>query len=172
MVPGTRELPATIDAALPWIAQTRALLRPSELQGLVDDLSPTVPNLAKFTSGQLTLVPKLDAFNRCQYGVVLPTGEQTIEDGNLSTGFQNYKEFWQGLVGPHRRVAELRRQRLVRRASSRAAAARRSPTGPVGRGGPLYANATAPPLGTRPGAHAQAALQAERRLPPQPGRRT
>jgi phospholipid/cholesterol/gamma-HCH transport system substrate-binding protein len=149
MVPGTKELPATIDAALPWIAQTRALLRPSELQGLVDDLAPTVPNLARFAAGQLTFVPKLDAFNRCQYSVVLPTGEQTIEDGALSTGFQNYKEFWQGLVGLSGESQNFDGNGSYARFQPGGGG---SPiaTGPVGRGGPLYANATAPPLGTRP----------------------
>ena len=35
ILPGVRETAATIDAAFPWIAQTRALLAPAELQGLV-----------------------------------------------------------------------------------------------------------------------------------------
>ncbi|MDQ3742628.1 MAG: MlaD family protein, partial [Actinomycetota bacterium] len=34
ILPGVRETPATIRAARPWIAETRRLLRPSELQGL------------------------------------------------------------------------------------------------------------------------------------------
>ena len=41
----------------------------------------------------------LDAFNRCQYDVVLPSGEQVIQDGSLTTGIQNYKEFFQSLAG-------------------------------------------------------------------------
>ncbi len=149
MVPGTRELPATIDAAFPWIRQTRALLRPSELQGLVDDLRPAVADLARFSSGQLTLVPKLDAFNRCQHDVVLPTGEQTIEDGNLSTGLQSYKEFWQTMVGLAGESQNFDGNGAYTRFQPGGGG---SPiaTGPVGRGGPLYANATAPPLGTRP----------------------
>ncbi len=36
ILPGVRETPATVDAAFPWIAQTRALLSPNELQGLLD----------------------------------------------------------------------------------------------------------------------------------------
>ena len=99
MVPGVRETPATIDAAFPWITQTRALLTKAELQGLVDELSPAVDDLARFINGQLELLPAIDLFNRCMYEVVLPTGEQVIEDGNLSTGIENYKEFWQDMVG-------------------------------------------------------------------------
>ena len=46
IIPAVRETPATIDAALPWIAQTRALVSPAELQGLVRDLQPAVDDLA------------------------------------------------------------------------------------------------------------------------------
>ena len=37
--PGVRETPATIEAAFPWIEQTRALVRPEELGGLAEELS-------------------------------------------------------------------------------------------------------------------------------------
>lgn len=149
MVPGTNETAATIDAGFPWVRQTRALLRPSELQGLVNELSPAVDEFAQFTQGQLQLIPKLDAFNRCLYEVVLPTGEQTIEDGNLSTGFANYKELWQGLVGLAGENQNFDGNGSYNRFQA-GGGAYKIQTGPVGRGGPLFANATAPPIGTRP----------------------
>lgn len=99
MIPGVRETPATIAAGLPWIRQTRALLGPGELQGLVDDLQPAVSDFAEFTDGQVDLLPVLDLFNRCQLQVILPTGETRIEDGALSTGLRNYEEFFQAMVG-------------------------------------------------------------------------
>ena len=102
MIPGVRETPATIKAGFPWVRQTRALLRPSELQGLVDDLQPAVDDFAKFVNGQIELLPVFDLFNRCQSQVVLPSGNQVIQDGALSTGLKNYQEFLQavqGLVG-------------------------------------------------------------------------
>jgi hypothetical protein len=99
MIPGVEETPATIDAAFPWIRQTDALLSKAELQGLVNDLTPAVDDFARFAGGQLELLPRIDRFNRCQHDVVLPTGEQRIEDGNLTTGIENYKENFQSLVG-------------------------------------------------------------------------
>jgi ABC-type transporter Mla subunit MlaD len=149
MVPGVRETPATIEAGLPWIRQTRQLVSRAELQGLLNDLSPAVAHFATFVDGQLKLLPRLDAFNRCQYEVVLPTGEQTIEDGNLSTGLQNYKEFWQSLVGLTSESQNFDGNGPYVRFQA-GGGANRVQTGPVGNGGPLHANATGTPLGTRP----------------------
>src|SRR5215204_6912632 len=98
MIPGIRETPATIEAGFPWIRQVRALVSPAELQGLVDDLQPAVSHFAEFTDGQLDLLPVLDDFNRCQLETVLPTQEQRIDDGALSTGLRNYEEFFQATV--------------------------------------------------------------------------
>jgi phospholipid/cholesterol/gamma-HCH transport system substrate-binding protein len=99
MIPGVRETPATIKAAFPWITQTRALLRPAELQGLVDELQPAVSELAQFTEGQFQLLPAIDLFNRCQLNVILPTGDARIDDGAFTTGLRNYQEFFQTTVG-------------------------------------------------------------------------
>ena len=99
MIPGVEETPATIAAGFPWVRQARALLEPSELQGLAQILKPTVPDLAQIVAGQVNLLPVLDEFDKCQYNTVLPAGEQTIDDGNLTTGIQNYKEFFQSLAG-------------------------------------------------------------------------
>ena len=99
MIPGVEETPATLNAGFPWVAQARALLRPSELQGLVADLQPAVSDFAEFTDGQVKLLPILDEFNKCQDHTVLASGEQTIQDGGLTTGIANYKEFFQSLEG-------------------------------------------------------------------------
>ena len=99
MIPGVRETPATIKAAFPWITQTRALLRPAELQGLVDELQPAVGEFAQFTKAQFQLLPAIDLFNRCQLNVILPTGDARIDDGAFSTGLRNYQEFFQTTVG-------------------------------------------------------------------------
>jgi phospholipid/cholesterol/gamma-HCH transport system substrate-binding protein len=99
MIPGVRETPATIKAAFPWIAQTRALLQPAELQGLVDELQPAVDEFAQFTKAQLQLLPAVDLFDRCQLNVILPTGDARIDDGAFTTGLRNYQEFFQTTVG-------------------------------------------------------------------------
>jgi phospholipid/cholesterol/gamma-HCH transport system substrate-binding protein len=149
MIPGVRETPDTIDAAFPWIRQTRALLSPRELQGLVDDLRPAVDDFAAFTDGQIDLLPAIDDFNRCQYEVVLPSGETVIEDGNLSTGILNYQEFFQGLAGIAGAGQNFTGNGFYTRYQP-GGGAYPVQTGPVGNLGRRFGNATAPPLGTRP----------------------
>jgi phospholipid/cholesterol/gamma-HCH transport system substrate-binding protein len=150
MIPGVRETPATIEAGFPWIHQVSALLRPSELQGLVDELQPAVADLAQFIDGQVDLLPVLDRFNRCQLQVILPTGEARIDDGALSTGLKNYQEFFQSLVGLAGESGNFDGNGSYTRFQS-AGGGYNVKTPPVGsfREG-LFGSATAPPLGTRP----------------------
>jgi phospholipid/cholesterol/gamma-HCH transport system substrate-binding protein len=148
MIPGVRETPATIKAGFPWIRQTRALLRPDELQGLVNDLQPAVADFAEFTDGQIDLLPVLDRFNRCQLRVILPTQETRIEDGALSTGLRNYEEFFQTMVGLTGESQGFDGNGSYTRFNS-AGGGYRVQTPIVG-GSPLFGSASAPPLGTRP----------------------
>jgi phospholipid/cholesterol/gamma-HCH transport system substrate-binding protein len=148
MIPGTRELPATIDAGFPWIRQTRALLSPAELQGLVDDLRPAVDEFAQFTDGQIDLLPQLDRFNRCQLEVILPTQEQRIDDGPLSTGLRNYEEFFQVLVSLTGESQNFDGNGSYARVQA-GGGGFPVQTPDVGIS-PLHGTASAPPLGTRP----------------------
>jgi phospholipid/cholesterol/gamma-HCH transport system substrate-binding protein len=149
MIPGVRETPATIDAAFPWIHQVRPLLSQPELRGLVDDLRPAVDDFAAFTDAQLDFLPAIDDFNRCQYDVVLPSGETVIRDGNLTTGIQNYKEFFQALVGLVGAGQNFTGNGVYTRFQP-GGGAYPVTTGPLGNLGSRFGNATAPPLGTRP----------------------
>jgi phospholipid/cholesterol/gamma-HCH transport system substrate-binding protein len=99
ILPGVRETPATVAASFPWIAQTRALVSPAELQGLVNDLRPSIANLASSTDESIKLFPQVDLVSRCFTSVLLPTGDIKVNDPPLSTGIENYKEFWQALTG-------------------------------------------------------------------------
>ena len=98
ILPGVRETPATIDASFPWIAQTRRLLARTELQGLVDELSPATASLARLTARQRKLLPRVDLAARCARDVLLPTGDVVVQD-EFPTGVENYKEFLYSLVG-------------------------------------------------------------------------
>ena len=148
IIPGVRETPATIEAGFPWVRQTRALLSQPELQGLVDELRPAVSDFAAFVDGQIDLLPQLNLFNRCQLEVVLPTQEQRIEDGNLSTGLRNYEEFFQTLVSLAGESQNFDGNgSYVRFQAGGGGYQIQTPT--VG-ASPLFANATEPPLGTRP----------------------
>jgi phospholipid/cholesterol/gamma-HCH transport system substrate-binding protein len=99
ILPGVRETAATIDASFPWIAQTRGLLGPNELQGVARELSPATRDLAKVIDASLKLLPQADLAAKCASRVVLPTGDVKIDDGALSSGAENYKEFWYTMVG-------------------------------------------------------------------------
>ena len=99
LVPGVRELGPTIAASFPWIAQTRELVSPSELQGLVQLLRRSVPDLSRTVDASLELLPEVDLVDRCALDVVLPTGERVVPDPPFTSGIANYKEFFQSLVG-------------------------------------------------------------------------
>jgi ABC-type transporter Mla subunit MlaD len=149
MIPGVRETPATLKVGFPWVRQTRALLRPSELQGLVDDLQPAVDDFAQFVNGQIELLPVFDLFNRCQSNVVLPSGETVIQDGALSTGLKNYQEFLQALQGFVGAGQNFTGNGIYTRYQP-GGGAFPVQTGAVGALGARHGNATAQPLGTRP----------------------
>lgn len=148
MIPGVRETPETIDAAFPWIRQARALLSPAELQGLVDDLQPAVSDFARFTEGQIDFLPVLDDFNRCQLEVVLPTQEQRINEGPLSTGLRVYEEFFQSMVSMAGESQNFDGNGSYVRLQAGGDVPVRTPD--VGLRGPFHANAEEQPLGTRP----------------------
>src|ERR687894_641737 len=80
ILPGVRETPATIEASFPWIAQTRRLVSPSELGGLVKELSPATRDLARLTNASLELLPQTTLTSRCARQVILPTGDIVIKD--------------------------------------------------------------------------------------------
>jgi phospholipid/cholesterol/gamma-HCH transport system substrate-binding protein len=96
--PGVRETPATIDAAFPWITQTRALVGKPELGGLAQELSPATQDLARLIDRASQLLPETDLVSKCLRDVVLPEGDQVIND-EFTTGRENYKEFFYALVG-------------------------------------------------------------------------
>jgi phospholipid/cholesterol/gamma-HCH transport system substrate-binding protein len=98
ILPAVRETPATIDASTPFIKQLRALVQPAELGGLAEELSPATRDLAAAINGTVTLLPQQDLLSKCLDRVILPTGDIKITDGPLSTGAENYKEFWYTMV--------------------------------------------------------------------------
>jgi virulence factor Mce-like protein len=98
ILPGVRETPATIDAALPWIAQARPLMGPKELGGLAQQLAPATRDLAQATDAAIQLLPQTNLASLCATKVILPTGDVPIQD-EFTTGVENYKEFFYTLVG-------------------------------------------------------------------------
>ncbi len=104
-LPAVQETPATVEAAFPWLAQTRALLQPSELGDLLAQLQPATADLAQLEGASLAFLPQLDLANRCFARTIIPAGNIGVRDGALTTRradgsiVQNYKEFWYTMVG-------------------------------------------------------------------------
>ncbi|HXD54336.1 MAG TPA: MlaD family protein [Solirubrobacteraceae bacterium] len=99
ILPGVRATPETVTAALPWIEQVQASLQPSELGGVAKGLAEATPSLAKLTGEQVPVFKQTEAFNKCLTKVIYPAGNTKLQDGGATSGVENYKEFWYGLVG-------------------------------------------------------------------------
>ena len=149
ILPGVRETPASIDASLPWIAQTRKLVSQPELGGLVADLRPAVRDLATFTDGTVQFLPQADLVNRCLLHNILPTGDEVIQDGDQTTGLKNFKEFFQTAVGLSGESQNFDGNGSYTRFQPGGGDQTVS-TGDIGGGVKLFANALRQPLGTRP----------------------
>ncbi|HEU0019240.1 MAG TPA: hypothetical protein VFQ14_03010, partial [Thermoleophilaceae bacterium] len=154
ILPGVNQTAATIDAAFPWVRQTRKLVSLPELQGLVRTLRPATADLAAATDGTVQLLPQVDLVDRCLLNTILPTGDVVIQDPPLTTGVPNYKEFFQGLVGLSGESQNFDGNGPYTRFQPGGGAQTVS-TGALPGVGPLFGNAAAPPLGTRPARPAQ-----------------
>jgi ABC-type transporter Mla subunit MlaD len=100
-LPGTRSSGPTLDASLPFMTQLRLLVRPQELRGLVHDLRPTIPALARLNQGSIGLLNENRALSACQSNVLLPwvqKGVPTPEQPQID-GQPFYKSSAHGLVG-------------------------------------------------------------------------
>ncbi len=95
LLPGVKELPATIRAGNPWLIQTNKLLQPEELGGVVHDLSIATPQLAQGTYNLTSLLKQLGLTSDCVTNVLDPTGDVVIND-QFSTGSPNFNEFFYG----------------------------------------------------------------------------
>ncbi len=84
-LPGVRSSVPTLDAAIPWITQARALVGPDELKGLAADLRQAVPSLVKLNGRLIPLLDQLRALSSCTNTVLVPWAESRIpslEPGN------------------------------------------------------------------------------------------
>src|SRR3954469_24542471 len=150
ILPGVIQTGPTIDASFPWIAQTRALVSPAELGGLVADLQPATASLSAVTDESIVLLPQVDLVNRCVIRNILPTGDKPVDDGALSTGLPNYKEFWQTMTSLSGESQNFDGNGSYTRFQTGGSNQTVS-TGPTTIGGPpQFGNAALPVLGTRP----------------------
>ncbi|MEA2423199.1 MAG: phospholipid/cholesterol/gamma-HCH transport system substrate-binding protein, partial [Thermoleophilaceae bacterium] len=100
-LPGTISSGPTIDASLPFIRQVRLLVRPQELRGLVADLRPTIPALARLNRTTIPFLNEGRALSACQNNVLLPFAKTPIPDPDFpkNSGQPFYKQGPRGFVG-------------------------------------------------------------------------
>jgi phospholipid/cholesterol/gamma-HCH transport system substrate-binding protein len=90
--PSIRESGRTIDVSFPFIRQTRGLVSKAELRGLVADLRPTVPNLARLTRDTIPLFEALRESSGCENNVFGPFSEDKIQDATFPATGKVYEE--------------------------------------------------------------------------------
>ncbi len=98
LTPAVAELPGLISASEPWLAQVRPLLSGKEGGGVAKLLAESTPGLAGAAqAGNENTIPQLNRLSLCTTRVLVPTGNQVIND-RFSTGGPNYREFLYTLV--------------------------------------------------------------------------
>jgi phospholipid/cholesterol/gamma-HCH transport system substrate-binding protein len=87
-LPGVRSSGPTLQVATPFIYQLRKLVSKPELRGLVHDLRPTVPKLAKLTRSQLPFMEQARALSSCFNHTIIPWSNSSVvaHDGEGAAG--------------------------------------------------------------------------------------
>jgi phospholipid/cholesterol/gamma-HCH transport system substrate-binding protein len=102
LLPGVRAANKALDDATPWIGQLRALVSANELRGLVADLRPTIPELARLTQASLPFLEESRALSSCFNEVIIPWGNTPVpsaEDPSTVPDDPVYKQTGYTLVG-------------------------------------------------------------------------
>ncbi|HEV2982519.1 MAG TPA: MlaD family protein [Solirubrobacteraceae bacterium] len=155
ILPGVRNTPATVVAAVPWIEQVRASFANSELGGVAKGLLAATPALAQLTAEQTPFYKQTESFNKCLSKVLIPAGNAKLQDGTGTTGVEDYKEFWYALTGLNSISQSFDGNGSFAHflLGSGGPTIRSAPTGLQNtnlQGGRLLAHASLQPLGTRP----------------------
>ena len=98
-LPGVRSTPETLDALQPLVVQLRGLVRENELRGLTRDLRGTVPGLTRLARTTVPLLEQQRPFASCANEVLVPWGNDRIEDRNFPSSGPVHTEFPKSLVG-------------------------------------------------------------------------
>jgi phospholipid/cholesterol/gamma-HCH transport system substrate-binding protein len=99
ILPGIKNTNAMVAATLPWIQQSILSLGPNELGGVAKGLAEATPSLAQLQAEQIPFYKQTELFNKCMTNVIYPAGNTKLQDGAATSGVEDYKEFWYGLVG-------------------------------------------------------------------------
>jgi phospholipid/cholesterol/gamma-HCH transport system substrate-binding protein len=159
--PGIAELPATISAALPWLAQAKPLLSKRELGGNASLLARGTPQLNEATQATLGLLPQLTKFNRCVSGNLIPAGNVVLQDNfgpySFTSGQPNYREFFYsttGVAGESQNFDGNGSYVRFQPGGGPVTVKQPNPSGSAADlGGEMFGNTISAPLGTRPQGH-------------------
>jgi ABC-type transporter Mla subunit MlaD len=99
IAPQLDEIPSMVAAAEPWIDQTTQLLSKDELGTTAPLARRSVRDFAAVSHEGLKTLPEMNRLALCWTNVWQPTLMKQVPDGSLSSGVENYKEFWYALVG-------------------------------------------------------------------------
>jgi ABC-type transporter Mla subunit MlaD len=99
ITPGVEQTPPTIAAFLPWIAQARGLLSPSELGALAKNTRESAPSIFQLTNSSIPFYQQNDLLSQCLTNVLIPAGNAVLADGPNTSGQGAFREFWYSLVG-------------------------------------------------------------------------
>jgi phospholipid/cholesterol/gamma-HCH transport system substrate-binding protein len=100
-LPGVRSSGPAIDASLPTVRQLRRLFTPAELRGLVRDLRPTIPDLARLNRDTIPFLGEQRQLSRCTTHTLVPFATKGIPDPDFpgQSGEPWYKQGPRAFVG-------------------------------------------------------------------------
>jgi virulence factor Mce-like protein len=98
-LPGVRSTGPTIDAALPLVRQLRGLVAASELRGLSRDLRAATPPLASLARESVGVLGEMRALSSCTNEVLVPFGNDKVEDKAFPATGPVHQEVPKQLVG-------------------------------------------------------------------------
>ena len=150
LIPGIKQLPSTITAALPWMAQLTDLSSSSELGGLLHYLSPAVADTSSALTGTAGLISGASELAQCFTKVLVPTGNEKITvDPSPPNGLSVYEQLFQSAVGLDSASQNFDGNGHYLRATV-GGGSDSLQTAPLHGSGPLYGNAVLPVAGTFP----------------------
>jgi hypothetical protein len=97
--PALRLAPETLRLAEPVLQQARALVGPTELPALLNQLGPAIDDLSPLEPRLTALFDELYPVTECVRRNALPTLSTPVDDGALSTGDPPYRELAHSTVG-------------------------------------------------------------------------
>jgi ABC-type transporter Mla subunit MlaD len=154
--PGVLELPDTIAAGGPWLAQADPLLGRRELGGLARLLRTSTPGLALATNQTTGFLKQLELTSRCGSGILIPTGNVVIDNAGgaypFTTGVENFKEFFYSAAQQAGESQNFDGNGSYVRFQTGGGPILTSAPQPGGgfENGAVYGNTIEPPIGTRP----------------------